>query len=290
MEYRSMEYRSMAYRSMEYRSAVNISAPKHLFITITSKSWRKLRNSLPGNNVWQEPLSPCLDMATCCWIPTCPEFYHSREFWISLFRLSMTSRDLIYALPSRAPAFKDTPPGDAMLGSYFATIIIISKQFPNSPQHSIIQIPQCQFISQSTTTQCNIIPHTTTIRYISLRLRHLQIQWLRGVTIIQSMCHQKLQKLTTIASPTAPRSLQLLLQRQPHHQCQPSTALVDHSCSNQKVQGLPSNLLHFPQVNLNKKKLRMKIKGTNDRNILKPFIMRTYLNYCTHWLVRSTSA
>ena len=48
-----------------------------------------------------------------------------------------------------------------------------------------------------------------------------------------------------------------------------------------KVQGLPGNLQQFPQVNLNKKQLKTKVKGTNDRNIVKPFIMRTYLHCCT---------
>ena len=44
----------------------------------------------------------------------------------------------------------------------------------------------------------------------------------------------------------------------------------------QKMQGLPGNLQHFSLANLSKKQLTTKVKGTNNRTIVKPFIVRTY--------------
>ena len=44
----------------------------------------------------------------------------------------------------------------------------------------------------------------------------------------------------------------------------------------QKMQGLLGNPQHAPEVKSDKKWLNTKIKGTDNRNIRKPVILRTY--------------
>ena len=60
----------------------------------------------------------------------------------------------------------------------------------------------------------------------------------------------------------------------------------------QKVQGLPGNLQQLPQVILNKKQLKMKVKGTNNINIveLTQNLCFAYVLALLYTLIRSTNA